>query len=268
MIALIVIAVAYTDDLAPLALLIGIGLVGCLVIVRRFGVQRGLPCAILGIAAWIAVLESGVDPVIVGLAIGLLTSAYPAPRAELEQATQLFRAFREQPTSELAREARQGLAFSISPNERLQQMFHPWTSFVIVPLFAVANAGIVIDAGFLGRAATSTITIGIIVGYVVGKPLGIVGAPWLAVRLDTRPAATAGRVADAGRRWRDRGHRVHGRAADRRAGVPGRGAGGGEGRRAGRRGLRRGGLVAGVPRRRAAPPPSSARGSWPRPPSR
>ena len=121
-----------------------------------------------------AVLESGVDPVIVGLAMGLLTSAYPAPRAELEQATQLFRAFREQPTSELAREARLGLAFSISPNERLQQLFHPWTSFVIVPLFALANAGIAIDADFLRRAATSPITIGIVVGYVVGKPVGIV----------------------------------------------------------------------------------------------
>ncbi len=183
-IALIVIALAYSEHLAPLALLLGAALLAAVVIVRRLGVQRGLPYAVLGIAAWVAVLESGVDPVIVGLAMGLLTSAYPAPRAGLEQATQLFRAFREQPTSELAREARLGLAFSISPNERLQQMFHPWTSFVIVPLFAVANAGIAIDPDFLRRAATSTITIGIVVGYVVGKPVGIVVAPWLAVRLD------------------------------------------------------------------------------------
>jgi protein-disulfide isomerase len=138
---------------------------------------------VLGIAAWTCVLESGVDPVVVGLAMGLLTSAYPPSREELERATNLFRAFREQPTSELAREARLGLAFTISPNERMQQLFHPWTSFLIVPLFAVANAGIAVDSEFLRRAATSPITLGILVGYVVGKPVGIVGAPWLAVRL-------------------------------------------------------------------------------------
>ena len=183
-IALIVIATAYTEELAPLALLIGAGLLVAVMVVRSLGVQRGLPYAVLGIAAWVAVLESGVDPVIVGLAMGLITSAYPAPRADLEQATRLFRAFREQPTSELAREARLGLAFSISPNERLQQMFHPWTSFLVVPLFALANTGIAIDADFLRRAATSPITIGIVVGYVVGKPVGIVFAPWLAVKLD------------------------------------------------------------------------------------
>jgi Na+/H+ antiporter NhaA len=182
-IALIVIAVVYTNNLAPLGLLIGAGLVCAVLVVDKLGVQRGLPCAVLGISAWIAVLDSGVDPVIVGLAMGLMTSAYPAPREDLEQATRLFRAFREQPTSELAREARLGLAFSISPNERLQAMFHPWTSFLVVPLFAVANAGIVIDPEFLRRAATSPITLGIAVGYTVGKPVGILTAPWLAVRL-------------------------------------------------------------------------------------
>jgi protein-disulfide isomerase len=80
-------------------------------------------------------------------------------------------------------------------------MFHPWTSFVIVPLFAVANAGIAIDADFLRRAATSTITIGIVVGYVVGKPLGIVGASWLAVRLQhgrLRPPVTWPTLAGGG----------------------------------------------------------------------
>ena len=60
---------------------------------------------------------------------------------------------------------------------------HPWTGFVIVPLFALANAGIALDSGFLRRAATSPITLGIILGYVVGKPVGIVGASWLVTRL-------------------------------------------------------------------------------------
>ena len=267
-IALIVIATAYTEELAPLALLIGAGLLVAVMIVRSLGVQRGLPYAVLGVAAWVAVLESGVDPVIVGLAMGLITSAYPAPRADLEQATRLFRAFREQPTSELAREARLGLQFSISPNERLQQMFHPWTSYVVVPLFALANTGIAIDADFLRRAATSPITIGIIVGYVVGKPIGIVCRAVAGREARPRAPAAAGRLADAGGRRRDRRHRVHGRAADRRPRVRGRAAGGGQGGRAGGCGVLGDRRVGAVPGRRAAPRRAARRVSSQPPPSR
>jgi protein-disulfide isomerase len=72
---------------------------------------------------------------------------------------------------------------TISPNERLQQLFHPWTSYVIVPLFALANAGVVVDEDVLQRAATSPVTLGIVLGYVAGKPLGILGIAWLSSRL-------------------------------------------------------------------------------------
>jgi protein-disulfide isomerase len=71
-------------------------------------------------------------------------------------------------------------------NERLQQLFHPWTSYVIVPLFALANAGIAIDGGFLADAFRSPITLGILFGYVAGKPLGIAGGSWLVTRLTGR----------------------------------------------------------------------------------
>jgi Na+/H+ antiporter NhaA len=203
LIALTVIAVFYTEGLKVVPLLIGIGLFATVQVIRRIGIgaPRGIFCLLFGVAAWIAVLESGVDPVIVGLAMGLATSAYPAPRADLERATDLFRAFREQPTSELAREARLGLQSSISANERLQTVLHPWTSFVVVPLFAVANAGITVDADFLRRAATSPITLGIIAGYVIGKPIGITLTPWLAVKLDRnrlRPPVTWPTLAGGG----------------------------------------------------------------------
>ena len=132
-------------------------------------------------------------------------SRRPAARVDLERATDLFRLFREQPTPELARSARVGLRAAISPNERLQHLFHPWTSYVIVPLFALANAGIAINGGFLGRAFSSPITLGILVGYLVGKPIGILGASWLVTRLSRgrlRPpvgwAAVAGGGAIAG----------------------------------------------------------------------
>ena len=76
----------------------------------------------------------------------------------LDRAADLFRRFREQPTPELARSAGAGLAASLSLNERLQQLWLPWTSYVIVPLFALANAGIVVDGAFLMRAARPPVT--------------------------------------------------------------------------------------------------------------
>jgi protein-disulfide isomerase len=103
-------------------------------------------------------------------------------RADLEQATELARSFRQQPTPALARSAQLGVASALSANERLQYRLHPWTSFVIVPLFALANAGIHVDGELLGRAIDSPVTLGIVVGYVVGKPLGILGATALASR--------------------------------------------------------------------------------------
>jgi protein-disulfide isomerase len=121
--------------------------------------------------------------VVVGLAVGLVTIAYPASRADLERATDLFRLFREQPTSELAQTAREGVRTAISPNERLQQIYHPVTSYVIVPVFALANAGIAISGSFLSNAYTSAITLGVIAGYVLGKPIGVTGATWLVTRV-------------------------------------------------------------------------------------
>ena len=120
-----------------------------------------------------ALAKSGVDPIIVGLAAGLIAYAAPAARSDLERATSLVRDFREQPTPGRAQLARAGLATAISPNDRLAQIYHPWTSYVIVPLFGLANAGIPIDAKFLASAYRSPVTLGIIFGYVIGKPLGV-----------------------------------------------------------------------------------------------
>lgn len=141
-VALGVIAFAYSERVAPVALLVAIGILGVIVLLRYEGVRRGGWYALLGVAAWVALWESGVDPVVIGLVMGLLTSAYPAARGDLERASGLFRRFREQPTPELERSARIGLASAISPNDRLLRMYHPWSSYVIVPVFALANTGI------------------------------------------------------------------------------------------------------------------------------
>jgi Na+/H+ antiporter NhaA len=105
---------------------------------------------LIGVGLWLALFESGIDPVVSGLLIGLLTNAYePNPKR-------------------IAPEAQ------ISPNDRIQHRLHPLTSMVVVPLFALANAGLHIDSGLLASAASSPITWGIVLAYVVGKPLGIV----------------------------------------------------------------------------------------------
>jgi Na+/H+ antiporter NhaA len=181
--SLAAIAVGYTSHLVWSALLTGLVLFGLTLAVKTAHVSAGLVYAVLGVMIWLAMYMSGVDPVVVGLAFGLLTYAYPAGRDSLEQATNLFRLFREQPTPELAREARVGLESAISPNERLQLRYHPWTSYLIVPLFALANAGIEIRPDFLATAYTSPITLGILFGYLVGKPIGIFGFSWLVTRL-------------------------------------------------------------------------------------
>jgi Na+/H+ antiporter NhaA len=181
--ALIVIATVYTGDVWTAAL----GVAGCVLVlilaVRAAGVHIGLVYAGLGAVLWVALLKSGIDPILAGLVMGLLTYAYPAQRTDLERASDLFRLFREQPTPELARSAQAGLQSAISPNERLQQLYHPWTSYVIVPLFALANAGIVISGSFLSHAFTSPITLGILFGYVLGKPVGVLTSAWIVTRV-------------------------------------------------------------------------------------
>ena len=183
LVALVVIATAYTDQVAVRALVAAILFFGLILAVRAANVHYGLVYAALGAAVWVALFKSGIDPVVTGLAMGLLTYAYAPVRSDLERATDVFRLFREQPTPELARSARAGVQAAISPNERLQQLYHPWTSYVFVPVFALANAGIAINGSFLASAFTSRITLGILLGYVVGKPIGIALVSWLAARL-------------------------------------------------------------------------------------
>ena len=204
-VALAVIATAYAGGLHALPLIIAGAFLGVIVLAVGLGIHRGVVYAALGVPAWVALSKSGVDPIVLGLAMGLLTFAAPATRSGLERASDLFRLFREQPTAELARTARLGLVSALSPNELAQQRFHPWTSYAIVPLFALANAGVHIDGQLLSVAFTAPITLGILIGYVVGKPVGILAGSWLVTKLSggrLRPpvgwAALAGGGAIAG----------------------------------------------------------------------
>ena len=227
LVALVVIAIVYTDHVKVIALVAAIAILGGVLTIRAAGVQRAAIYSIFGAAMWVAVLKSGIDPVIVGLAMGLLAYAYPAMRLDLDRATELFRAFREQPTPELAREARLGVDLAISPNERLQRMLHPWTSYVIVPVFALANIGIAIRwRADRGRAHLTHRARHLL--RLRRREAGrnrqrlVVG--------NAHRTAVAGDLARSGRGRSRGGDRLHGRDPDLNAGLRRPGAGGGEAR--------------------------------------
>ena len=199
--ALLVIAIAYSENVSVGPLLAGIGFFGCILLVRAANIHFGPVYFLFGTAVWVSFYKAGVDPVVVGLMGGVIALAYPAQRTDLERATDLVRLFREQPTGDLQRSARSALRAAVSPNERLQALWHPWTSYVIVPLFALANAGVQLSGSFLGKAFSSPVTLGILFGYVVGKPIGIFGSTWVATRLSRgrlRPSVGWASVAGGG----------------------------------------------------------------------
>jgi len=176
LVGIVVIATVYTHHLALAAFAVALGVFAAVLALRALRFGFGLLYAALGAVMWVAVYESGIDPVVVGLAMGLLTFAYATARSDLERASDVFRSFREQPTPELARSARLAVESAVSPNDRLAQAFHPWSSYIVVPLFALANTGITLSGGFLAKAFASPVTLGILIGYVAGKPIGILAA--------------------------------------------------------------------------------------------
>ena len=166
LVALVVIATAYSSGVSLIALAVAIGLVAVLGTLKYAPrAWRTRTAAVLGVPIWVAMYESGIDPVIAGLVVGLATNAYLPHRATLGQAVERIRLFREQPTPELARIAQRSVASAISPNERLEHLLHPWTSYAIVPMFGLANAGIHLNGQVLSRAFGSPITLGILIGY-------------------------------------------------------------------------------------------------------
>ncbi len=179
---LLVITIAYTHHVRYGAVLVALGLFVVLFALRYAPVGRGPLSVGVAVGIWVAMFKSGVDPVVCGLAIGFATSAYTPAREDLDRASAIARSFREQPTPELARETQRTVLQAISMNERLQYDLHPWTSYVIVPLFALANAGVHVTGRLLSDAITSPITLGILIAYVLGKPVGIVAGSWVASR--------------------------------------------------------------------------------------
>ena len=179
--AILVIAIFYTADLSLGWLVIAIGLLGAMVVARVLRIWTLVVYAVLGAGVWFALLESGVHATLAGVAIGLLAPATPLLKEEVarEHAREALRD-NTLDHDELAK-LRFLLKESVSVVERLQGTLHPVSAYVVLPVFALANAGVELSG--MGKVFTDSVGLGIVLGLVVGKPVGILAASWLAVRL-------------------------------------------------------------------------------------
>ncbi len=203
--ALLAIALFYSEQIRLVPLLLAAALVAGIAAVRLLPAGRGPAYSILAFAVWLALFVGGVHPTLAGVAVALLIPVFTPERQRVEEAVEVIRAFRQSPNSEYARAATRSLRDSISINERLQTGFGPYVSFLVLPLFALANAGVRLDHDTMAAAVHSSLTWGVIAGLVVGKFVGITGAtalvratglgvlaPGLTIRRVTGGAALSG----------------------------------------------------------------------------
>jgi NhaA family Na+:H+ antiporter len=195
--AIVVIAVFYTGALSWGWLACAAVGLAAIFALRRGDVQSLAPYLAAGAFAWLALLESGVHATLVGVALGLLTPAWPlrSPRlfppearrvANRIEAAYYDRVLTQEEFSEneqrIAEVARLAM-FSTSPLERLERALSPWVAYVVVPVFALANAGVALTGDAIGGVVSEPVTVGVVLGLFAGKTAGVLGATALAVRL-------------------------------------------------------------------------------------
>jgi Na+:H+ antiporter, NhaA family len=180
--AVTAIALFYTEQVDFVALGVAGALFLGLLALRYVHFWRTPIYAAIGILMWLAVLRSGVHPSVVGVALGLLVNAYaPKPR-DIARVGVLGRSLIVDPSPARALAAQAAAAEAVSPNERLQLRIQPWSSYVIVPVFVLANAGVALSGETLAAALGSPLTWGVVVGLTVGKLIGVTAGTWLALR--------------------------------------------------------------------------------------
>jgi Na+/H+ antiporter NhaA len=182
-VAVSVIGLFYSESLQVPALLLMAGLAALTALLSRCGVWQAWPFVVVSLALWLATFEAGLHASVAGMLGGLLVGARAPARDAVDGAELRFRAFRQSPRVDVGRSARQGLQRAISVNERLQAVLHPWAAYVVVPLFAFANAGVDLRGGVLADALSSRVTWAVCLALVAGKLIGVGGTALLAVRL-------------------------------------------------------------------------------------
>jgi Na+:H+ antiporter, NhaA family len=179
--AVAAIAIFYAEDVQVTSLVLSVVLFAALLGLRFARFWRTPLYVFIGVVMWLAVLDSGVHPSVVGVVMGLLVNAY-APRShDIARVHVLGGSFMLDPSPERALAAQVAVTEAVSPNERLQLRIQPWSSYVIVPLFVLANAGVALTGDALAAAARSPITWGIVLGLTVGKLIGVTAGTWVAL---------------------------------------------------------------------------------------
>jgi NhaA family Na+:H+ antiporter len=176
--AILVIAVFYSDSIDMGMLALAALAIVAIVAMRELGVQAIPAYVLVGSGLWLAMHEAGVHATLAGVLCGLLAPTAPHVPRDLIDEDELL----DVSSVEAARATVTQARSSVSVVEWLEHLLHPWTTLVIVPLFALANAGITIGGDQVSDALSSRVTLAIVVGLVIGKPIGITLASWLAVR--------------------------------------------------------------------------------------
>ena len=174
--ALVAIAIFYNTGIALVPLVAAALLIGLLALVRFLPAGRALAYVALGAALWAALLLAGVHPTLAGVAVALLIPVFPPRRSDVERAAELTQAFRESPNPAYAAAVTRSLRDSLSINERVDAAWRPYIAYGVLPVFALANAGVHLEPEMIRDAATSPVAWGIVAGLVVGKFIGITGA--------------------------------------------------------------------------------------------
>jgi NhaA family Na+:H+ antiporter len=178
--AIVVIAVVYTDDLDFMALGVAAGAVAVALTCLRLRIWSPMVYVPLGVVCWLATYESGLHATLAGVVFGLLTPAQPLAPADV--AREWASDMSDEPTAEELRSLTTVARESVSVAERVQHRLHPLTSFVVVPIFALVNAGLRVTGDPLSGIDAGRVAAGVAVGLVLGKLAGVAGATALAVR--------------------------------------------------------------------------------------
>ena len=190
--AILIIALFYSEGLVPIALVFALVLIAGIVVMRRLGVRNLLYYAPVAVLFWFAVLASGVHATIAGVILGFVTPIRPflTQEAFSESAPALVDDVQHATANgdtdrgeAILGQIEELTAATEAPADRLIRLVHPWSSYVVLPLFALANAGVRLSTETIQQAVTSVASMGIFVGLTMGKPLGIVSFGFLAVRL-------------------------------------------------------------------------------------
>ena len=181
--AVAVVGLLYAEVVNILALAVAVQLFAVVVLLRLLRVLRAFAYLVVGVGLWVATLVSGIHPAVTGLVLGAVITAFPPVPTGVLRVVRFGRWFDPDPPPAMLWEAPMGVGSGVFPIQRLQQVLHPWSSYLVVPVFALANAGVVLDRDMLVRAVGSPITFGVLAGLVVGKLVGILGASLLAVRV-------------------------------------------------------------------------------------